>query len=77
MAMPITAALTALYAELAEEIPGVLTESFTLAALWADLARLAGETVPPAIVLALDAPLGFVPVAVPEFDRLNFALLNV
>jgi len=60
-AAPVTAALTLLYEELAAEIPDVLTESFTFAALWADLARIAGETVPPALVLALDDPIALVP----------------
>ncbi len=61
--MSVNALLLALVAELrAEDVPDPLNERFTLAAIWADLARLAGETVPPAIVLALDAP---VPVAPP------------
>jgi len=67
--------MAALYAELAEEIPNVLTESFTFAALWADLARIAGEPVPRDVAVVLDAPLDLVPVAVPEFPRGNAALL--
>ncbi len=62
----VTAALTALYAELAEEIPDVLTETFTFAAIWNDLARIAA---------CLDAPLDLVPVAVPEFGQPNSALV--
>ena len=58
--------MAALYAELAaEEIPAVLTERFTFAALWADLARLAGEPVPRDVAAVLDTPIGFVPVAGP------------
>ncbi len=79
MTMPITAALTALYAELAEEIPDVLTESFTFAGLWADLCRIAGEPVPRDVAAVLDAPLDLVPslpisealAPVPEFPRGN------
>ena len=60
--MTINALLLAFVAELrAEDVPDPLNQRFTLAALWADLARLAGETVPPAIVLALDAPVPPVP----------------
>jgi hypothetical protein len=56
----INARMAARVAELtADEIPAPLTERFTLAHVWADLARLAGEELPPealAIVgLALDA----------------------
>lgn len=39
----------------AEEVPAPLSQRFTLAAFWSDLARLAGEPVP-AVVLA--APSG-------------------
>ncbi len=46
IAAPVTAALTALYAELAAEIPDVLTAEFSLAAVWVDLCRIAGEPVP-------------------------------
>lgn len=65
LAAPVTAALTALYAELAEEIPDVLSTRFTFATLWADLARIAGEPVPRDVAAVLDAPLGLVPLAVP------------
>ncbi len=51
--MSINALMATLVAELtADEIPTPLAERFTLAHVWADLARLAGET-PPASVLAL------------------------
>jgi hypothetical protein len=60
--MPVNALLLALVAELrAEDVPDPLNQRFTLAALWADLARLAGEAVPPAIVLALDDPVPLAP----------------
>jgi len=65
IAAPVTAALTALYAELAEEIPDVLTESFTFAALWADLARIAGEPLPGDVAAVLDAPLDLAPPTAP------------
>ena len=56
--MTIADALAALVAERAEnDIPDPLRESFTLATVWADLARIAGEPIPPAEVAAvLDAP---------------------
>ncbi len=63
LAAPVTAALTALYAELAEEIPDVLTESFTFAGLWADLCRIAGEPVPRDVAAVLDAPMPLPPPA--------------
>ncbi len=45
--MTINDAMTALVAELTEgEIPLPLAQSFTLAAVWQDLARLAGEALP-------------------------------
>ncbi len=74
MTMPITAALTALYAELAEEIPDVLTETFTFAGLWADLARVAGEPLPRDVAAVLDAPLGLMPVVPPTVRRAPDAL---
>ncbi len=77
--MTINAIMATLVAELtADEIPTPLAERFTLANVWADLARLAGEE-PPAAVLALvgealDAicePLGahFFAVPNPQFLR--------
>ena len=48
--MTINHAMTLLVAELAEgEVPAPLTQSFTLATVWADLARLAGEPLPVAV----------------------------
>jgi len=53
--------------ELAEEIPDVLTETFTFAGLWADLCRIAGEPVPRDVAAVLDAPLDLAPVPVPVY----------
>ncbi len=60
--MTLNALMAALVAELTEaEIPLPLAQSFTLAAIWQDLARLAGEELPaeaPAVVgRALDATI--------------------
>ncbi len=45
--MTINEAMAALVAELADgEIPMPLAQEFTLAHIWADLARLAGEALP-------------------------------
>ncbi len=53
MATTINDLMRALVDELAAEgVPAPLVESFTLAAVWLDLCRLAGET-PPAEVLAV------------------------
>ena len=47
--------LALLVAELADgDIPAPLTRRFTLATLWADLARLAGEPTPPTVAALLD-----------------------
>jgi len=44
-----------LVAELvAGDVPAPLTQQFTLAHTWADLARLAGEPTPPAVAALLD-----------------------
>ena len=41
--------------ELADgDIPAPLSQRFTLASTWADLARLAGEPIPPAVAALLD-----------------------
>jgi len=46
--MTINALMAALVAELAaEEVATPLAQRFTLANIWADLARLAGEALPP------------------------------
>jgi len=47
--MTINEAMAALVAELEDgEVPQPLAQRFTLATVWQDLARLAGETPPPA-----------------------------
>ena len=53
--MTINELMRALIAELAEGgIPEPLSTPFTLAALWDDLSRLAGEEPPPAALALLD-----------------------
>jgi hypothetical protein len=55
--MTINEIMAALVAELEEgEIPNPLAERFTLANVWADLARLAGEALP-AEALAIVGPV--------------------
>lgn len=55
--MTIAEALTLLTAELEEgDMPEPLRQPFTLAAIWADLARIAGEVIPPEVAAELDAP---------------------
>ncbi len=62
--MSITDALHALCAELAADgVPAPLAQPFTLAALWYDLARLAGEDVPATVAALLDQPLDLAAVA--------------
>ena len=57
-APPVNALLGALLAELeAEEIPAPLRQPLTLAAVWADLCRLAGEEPPAAVRAYLDEPV--------------------
>jgi hypothetical protein len=47
--------MRALVDELAAEgVPAPLGEAFTLAAVWLDLCRLAGETVPTEVLAVLD-----------------------
>jgi len=60
---PINVAMTQLLHELADEIPDALTESFTFAGLWSDLARIAGEPLPRDVAAVLDAPLDLAPVS--------------
>ena len=60
--MTINDAMAALVAELtADEIPAPLSQRFILANIWADLARLAGEELPPEALAvvgrALDATI--------------------
>lgn len=53
--MTIDSLMRALVAELgAGGVPAPLAQPFTLAALWDDLARLAGEPVPPEVAALLD-----------------------
>ena len=47
----VNALFAALAAELAEEVPAPLSQRFTMAAVWADLARLNGETPPAAVAI--------------------------
>jgi len=61
----INTAMTMLIEELGDEIPDVLTESFSLAAMWNDLCRLAGEIPPRDVAAVLDAPLDLAPLPVP------------
>ena len=64
--MSINAALEALCAELAADgVPDPLAQRLTLAALWHDLAHLAGEDPPAAVAALVDAPLDL---AAPERD---------
>ncbi len=70
MTMTINAAMTLLVAELeAGEVPQPLVQSFTLAAVWQDLARLAGEALPAVAVAvvgdALDQVCEPLPVRAP------------
>jgi len=68
--MTINAIMALLVEELTEgEIPMPLAQEFTLANIWADLARLAGESVPRDVAAVLDAPIGFVPVAGASFGQ--------
>ena len=62
--MTITEALHALCVELAADgVPAPLAQPFTLAALWHDLARLAGEDVPADVAALVDQPLDLAAVA--------------
>ena len=57
MAM-LNAVMVALVDELAEEgVPDALAQRLTLAAVWADLARLSGEELPAWVAAHLDAPV--------------------
>ncbi len=62
--MSVNRLLAALIAELAEgDVPAPLTQPLTLAAVWCDLARLAGEE-PPAHVAAAVLDARIAPAAV-------------
>ncbi len=57
--MAINAILEALCDELAADgVPAPLAQSLTLAAVWYDLCRLAGEEPPAAVAALLDGPEG-------------------
>jgi hypothetical protein len=72
--MTINALMATLVAELEEgEIPTPLAERFTLANVWADLARLAGEELPAPVVALVDEPLEAVYESI-EVRRGSFAL---
>jgi len=54
---PVNALMAMLVCELIQnDIPSPMTQELSLFALWSDLARLAGEPVPPAVAALLDAP---------------------
>lgn len=56
--MTINQSMTAFVAELtAAGVPDPLAQPLTLALVWADLARLAGESVPADAATLLDAPV--------------------
>ena len=60
--MTVNEIMRALTAELIEgEVPNPLGQGFTLALIWCDLARLAGE-VPPAEVLSAADDTSFLPI---------------
>ena len=55
--MTINDALAALVADLtAGDVPDPLHQEFTLAAVWYDLCRLAGEPVPASVAAIVDPP---------------------
>ena len=56
--MTINETLRALLAEMvADDVPDPLAQPYTLALIWADLARLAGEPLPSEVVALVDAPI--------------------
>jgi len=75
--MNLNTLMRALVAELtADDVPAPLTQSFTLAAVWQDLARLAGEPLPAEAAAVVDDTLGMTiePVLLP-FPRGEVAWL--
>jgi len=54
--MTINAIMHAYVAELAEGVPAPLSQRFTLAAVWHDLAALVGELPPPEVAALVDGP---------------------
>ncbi len=71
--MTIAEALAALVDELAADIALPLAQTFTLAAIAADLCRVAGELVPAAVLAALDGPTHSPVRLVPTTKRGSFA----
>ncbi|HEY8598509.1 MAG TPA: hypothetical protein VIL85_08770 [Thermomicrobiales bacterium] len=70
--MTINEIMAALVAELtADGVPAPLQQSFTLAAVWQDLARLAGEPLPVEAAAVVEDTLGLTiePVLLPPFTR--------
>ena len=62
--MSINRAMGLLVAELAEgDVPAPLSQAFTLAAVWTDLCRLAGEPLPRAVAVLADLPVTLGPAA--------------
>ena len=70
--------MSALVAELAaEEIPQPLSQRFTLAAIWQDLARLAGEPLPAEAAAVVDDTLDMtIEPVLPLFTREAVAWLS-
>ena len=69
--LTINALMAALVAELeAEEVVTPLAQRFTLANIWADLARLAGEPLPAEAAAVMDDTLGMtIESVLPSFTR--------
>lgn len=64
MKLSVNRLMAALVVELIEgEVPQPLYQEFTLGAIWADLCRLAGEPVPPAVAAIADLPVALCPAA--------------
>jgi hypothetical protein len=56
--MTVNEAFTILVAELAEEgVPAPLCQRLTVAAVWSDLCRIAGECPPRAVAVVADLPV--------------------
>ena len=61
--MTVNRAMALLLDELAGDVPAPLTQSFSLAATWADLCRLAGEDVPLAVLRLIEGDADDLPPA--------------
>ena len=55
--MTINEALRRLADELSEEIPDLLTQPLTFGLMWFDLAKIAGEPVPPDVAALAETPV--------------------